>query len=94
MIRTEQITSEQLAANVIGDPSTRDLVIYLPPSYASSTRRYPTVPPCRQSFLLRPGLLPQGSLTSCPQASFPSRGSHSRGRRISGALHHAGSWRC
>jgi S-formylglutathione hydrolase FrmB len=43
MIHTEQIASEQLAGNVIGDPSTRDLVIYLPPSYGSSTRRYPTV---------------------------------------------------
>ena len=35
-------TLPDLAGNLIGDPSQRDLVVYLPPSYHSSTRRYPT----------------------------------------------------
>src|SRR5579864_4456629 len=42
MIVVEQIDSKHLAGNVIGDPSQRDLVIYLPPSYHTSSRRYPT----------------------------------------------------
>lgn len=42
MIVVEQIDSQHLAGNVIGDPSRRDLVIYLPPGYHRSARRYPT----------------------------------------------------
>ena len=41
MIEVVQIDSRHLAGNVIGDPSRRDLLVYLPPSYARSTRRYP-----------------------------------------------------
>ncbi len=42
MIVVEQIDSQQLAGNAIGDPSRRDLVVYLPPGYHTSTRHYPT----------------------------------------------------
>ncbi len=42
MIVVEQIDSQHLAGNAIGDPSRRDLVVYLPPEYHTSTRRYPT----------------------------------------------------
>ena len=42
MIVVEQIDSRYLAGNLIGDPSRRDLVVYLPPGYADSERRYPT----------------------------------------------------
>jgi len=42
MIVVEQIDSQHLAGNAIGDPSRRDLVVYLPPGYHTSTRRYPT----------------------------------------------------
>jgi enterochelin esterase-like enzyme len=38
-----QITSQALANNLIGDPATRDFVIYLPPSYDTSEKRYPVV---------------------------------------------------
>jgi enterochelin esterase family protein len=38
-----QITSQHLAHNVFGDPSTRHLVVYLPPGYQQSNRRYPTM---------------------------------------------------
>jgi S-formylglutathione hydrolase FrmB len=38
-----QLTSQHLAHNVYGDPITRDLVVYLPPSYEGGTKRYPTV---------------------------------------------------
>jgi pimeloyl-ACP methyl ester carboxylesterase len=43
MIVVEQVDSRHLAGNVIGDPSRRDLVVYLPPSYHTSARRYPAV---------------------------------------------------
>src|SRR5688500_14470434 len=36
--------SRVLAANPLGDPTVRDLAIYLPPSYAAETsRRYPVL---------------------------------------------------
>jgi S-formylglutathione hydrolase FrmB len=38
-----QITSKHLVHNVYGDSSTRDLVIYLPPGYDQSQKRYPTL---------------------------------------------------
>ena len=38
-----QITSEALASNLIGDPATRDFLIYLPRSYDTSEKRYPVV---------------------------------------------------
>ena len=40
MLITEQIESRHLAGNLYGDPSTRDLVVYLPPGYERSSRRY------------------------------------------------------
>ncbi|GAC1473322.1 MAG: alpha/beta hydrolase-fold protein [Chloroflexota bacterium] len=43
MIVTERLNSRHLAGNLLGDPSERDLVVYLPPSYGASNRRYPTV---------------------------------------------------
>jgi S-formylglutathione hydrolase FrmB len=36
------LTSQHLA-NVYGDPTTRNLVVYLPPGYDRSERRYPTM---------------------------------------------------
>ncbi len=38
-----EITSEALEGNLLGDPATREFVIYLPPSYATSDSRYPVV---------------------------------------------------
>jgi enterochelin esterase-like enzyme len=40
MIVRDQIDSAQLAGNLLGDPAGRDLFVYLPSSYAGSTRRY------------------------------------------------------
>lgn len=42
MIVVERINSRRLAGNLIGDPSERDLVVYLPPGYRTSARRYAT----------------------------------------------------
>jgi hypothetical protein len=42
MLVVDQIDSRHLAGNLIGDSSLRDVVVYLPPSYQSSSRRYPT----------------------------------------------------
>ena len=40
----DQITSPSLEGNALGDPATRPLLVYLPPSYASEPeRRYPTI---------------------------------------------------
>jgi pimeloyl-ACP methyl ester carboxylesterase len=41
VIEVTQIESPHLSGNLIGDPSRRDLVVYLPPGYAASRRRYP-----------------------------------------------------
>jgi pimeloyl-ACP methyl ester carboxylesterase len=38
-----QITSQALANNLVGDPATRDFVIYLPRGYDTSDKRYPVV---------------------------------------------------
>ena len=37
-----RIESSHLAGNMLGDPSERDLFVYLPPGYEESERRYPT----------------------------------------------------
>ena len=42
-IVTDTITSEALKGNKFGDPDTRNMAIYLPPSYASSDKVYPVV---------------------------------------------------
>ena len=42
-IITDQITSSALKDNKLGDPNTRNMVIYLPPSYDSSDKHYPVV---------------------------------------------------
>jgi hypothetical protein len=40
----DQITSPSLQGNVLGDPATRPLLVYLPPSYGKEPqRRYPTI---------------------------------------------------
>ena len=40
----DQITSPSLEGNLLGDPATRNMYVYLPPSYdASPGKRYPTV---------------------------------------------------
>jgi pimeloyl-ACP methyl ester carboxylesterase len=40
----DQITSVALAGNALGDPATRPLLVYLPPSYGQEPqRRYPTI---------------------------------------------------
>ncbi len=42
-IVTDTITSEALKGNRLGDPHVRDMVIYLPPSYASSDKIYSVI---------------------------------------------------
>jgi S-formylglutathione hydrolase FrmB len=42
MIVHSRIESAHLASNLLGDPSERDLFVYLPPGYGDSDRRYPT----------------------------------------------------
>ena len=42
MIVHTRIESAHLAGNLLGDPSERDLFVYLPPGYEESDRRYPT----------------------------------------------------
>ena len=42
MIIHTRLESPQLAGNLLGDPSERDLFVYLPPGYEDSDRRYPT----------------------------------------------------
>jgi hypothetical protein len=37
-----RLESAHLAGNLLGDPSERDLFVYLPPGYEESDRRYPT----------------------------------------------------
>lgn len=39
----EQITSQALANNLIGDPATRNFYVYLPAGYDTSDKRYPVV---------------------------------------------------
>ena len=40
----DQITSPSLEGNLLGDPATRDVLVYLPPSYETSPdKRYPTI---------------------------------------------------
>src|SRR4029077_18344196 len=36
-----RLESSHLAGNLLGDPSERDLFVYLPPGYGESDRRYP-----------------------------------------------------
>ena len=42
MIVHSRLDSSHLAANLLGDPSERDLFVYLPPGYEESDRLYPT----------------------------------------------------
>ena len=42
MIAHSRIEGSQLAGNLLGDPSERDLFVYLPPGYEKSERRYRT----------------------------------------------------
>ena len=39
----DQITSPSLEGNLLGDPATRRMTIYLPPGYDTSDKRYPVV---------------------------------------------------
>ncbi len=48
MIIHSRIDSPHLAGNLLGDPSERDLFVYLPPGYEDSGRPYPT------AYLLHP----------------------------------------
>jgi enterochelin esterase family protein len=38
-----RVAGRMLAGNLLGDPSERDLLVYLPPDYDTSQRRYPVV---------------------------------------------------
>jgi S-formylglutathione hydrolase FrmB len=42
-IITDTIASQALKGNKLGDPDTRNITIYLPPSYASSSKFYPVI---------------------------------------------------
>ena len=39
----DRITSNALEGNLLGDPTTRDFNVYLPPGYDTNAERYPTV---------------------------------------------------
>jgi len=41
MIIHTRIEGSHLAGNLLGDPSERDLFVYVPPGYEESDRRYP-----------------------------------------------------
>ena len=42
MIIESRIDGARLAGNLLGDPTERNLYVYLPPGYETSGRRYPT----------------------------------------------------
>ena len=42
-MKQETLTSKALAGNLLGNPAERTVYILLPPSYATSDRRYPVV---------------------------------------------------
>ena len=42
MIVHSRLDSRHLASNLLGDPSKRDMFVYLPPGYEATDRRYPT----------------------------------------------------
>src|SRR3954468_3837891 len=42
-VQTLRYTSKVLARNPLGDPTTRDVIVYLPPGYDGSDERYPSV---------------------------------------------------
>ncbi len=44
MIIATRLESSHLAANLLGDPSERDVFVYLPPGYDHSDRRYGAAP--------------------------------------------------
>jgi S-formylglutathione hydrolase FrmB len=48
VIAHTRIESSHLAGNLLGDPSERDVYVYLPPGYEGSDRRYPA------AYLLHP----------------------------------------
>ena len=39
----DRITSPSLEGNLVGDPATRSMYVYLPPSYETSNNRYPVI---------------------------------------------------
>lgn len=43
LIRFETVPAPSLEKNLLGDPSTRDIAVYLPPSYFSSKKHFPVV---------------------------------------------------
>lgn len=45
MIVHSRIEGAQLVGNLLGDPTERDLFVYLPPGYQESDSRYPTARP-------------------------------------------------
>ena len=51
MIVHSRIEGTQLAGNLLGDPTERDLFVYLPPGYEESKIRYPTAYLCMRSVL-------------------------------------------
>lgn len=42
-VKADEITSKALEGNLLGDPATRKFFLILPPSYATSDKRYPVV---------------------------------------------------
>lgn len=43
VLETQEMHSPALESNPLGDPARRPLLVYLPPGYAESKQRYPTV---------------------------------------------------
>lgn len=42
-LKSDKITSQALAGNLLNDPATRSFYVLLPPSYSTSGKRYPVV---------------------------------------------------
>lgn len=42
-LRSEKITSQALAGNLLGDPAERPVYVLLPPTYSTSDKRYPVL---------------------------------------------------
>jgi enterochelin esterase-like enzyme len=43
VVKSEKITSQALAGNLLGDPAERTVYVLLPPDYATSDKRYPVI---------------------------------------------------
>ena len=68
MIVLARLEGSHLAGNLLGDPSERDLFVYVPPGYEESDRRYPA------AYLLH------AYGTTAEQLATPATDNHQRSR--------------